>query len=122
MNRRYAWIVVALLWVVAVLNYLDRQIIFSVLPLLKVDLNLTAGEMGLLSAVFLWIYAFLSPFAGYLADRFGSVRMILTGLLVWSAVTLAAAAGDEDDCAGVGDATCTTDSRSVRERVRPFDT
>jgi predicted MFS family arabinose efflux permease len=89
MTRQYAWIVVGLLWVVAALNYLDRQIIFSVFPLLESDLHLTPGQLGLVSAMFLWVYALVSPFAGYLADRFGAVRMILIGLLVWSVVTWA---------------------------------
>lgn len=87
--RRYAWVIVGLLWVVALLNYLDRQIIFSVLPLVKTELNLSNIQLGLLSTVFLWVYGFLSPFAGYLADRFGNKRVILFGLFVWSVVTWA---------------------------------
>ncbi|MBI1896758.1 MAG: MFS transporter [Acidobacteria bacterium] len=87
--RHYAWLLVGLLWVVALLNYLDRQVIFSVFPLLEADLKLTAGELGLLSTVFLWVYGILSPFAGYLADRLGRARMILVSLLVWSLVTWA---------------------------------
>ena len=51
--RRYAWFVVGLLWVVALLNYLDRQIIFSVLPLVRADLHLSNVQLGLLSTVFL---------------------------------------------------------------------
>jgi predicted MFS family arabinose efflux permease len=89
MSRRYAWVVVGLLWVVAALNYLDRQVIFSVFPLIQKELRLTAGQLGMLSTMFLWIYGLLSPCAGYLADRFGRVRIILFSLLVWSAVTWA---------------------------------
>ena len=90
MNRtRYGWALIGLLWVVALLNYIDRQVIFSVLPLVKADLKLTDVELGLLSGVFLWVYGILSPVAGYLGDRFGRVRMILLSLLVWSAVTWA---------------------------------
>jgi MFS transporter, Spinster family, sphingosine-1-phosphate transporter len=83
----YAWVVVALLWVVALLNYLDRQIIFSVFPLLKDDLQLSDRELGLLGAAFLWVYALLSPISGFLADRFGRVRVIIVSLLVWSLIT-----------------------------------
>ncbi len=86
-SRLYPWFLVAILWVVALLNYLDRQVVFSLFPLLRGDLHSSDVELGLLSTVFLWVYGLLSPFAGYLADRFGRVRVILFSLLVWSTVT-----------------------------------
>ena len=85
------WLLVAFLWVVALLNYLDRQVIFTLFPLLRADLGLTNIELGLLSTVFLWVYAILSPFTGFLADRFGRERLIIVSLFVWSAVTWATA-------------------------------
>jgi MFS transporter, Spinster family, sphingosine-1-phosphate transporter len=88
-RARYAWAVVALLWLVALLNYLDRQVLFSVLPLVRADLDLSDVEIGLAGAVFVWVYGILSPVAGYLGDRFGRVRIIVASLLVWSAVTWA---------------------------------
>jgi MFS family permease len=91
-QRTYGWALVALLWVVAVLNYVDRQVVFSLFPLLQADLKLGNVELGLLSSVFLWIYGVLSPFSGYLADRFGREKMIGASLLVWSAITLATGA------------------------------
>jgi MFS family permease len=81
------WLVVALLWGVALLNYLDRQVIFSLFPLLQRDLRATPFELGLISTVFLTMYGLLSPFAGYLADRVGRVKVILISLSVWSAAT-----------------------------------
>ncbi|HZT36366.1 MAG TPA: MFS transporter [Bryobacteraceae bacterium] len=81
------WVLVALLWGVALLNYLDRQVIFSQFPLLEHDLHATPAQLGLVSTVFLWVYAALSPFAGYLADLWGRIRVILGSLLVWSAAT-----------------------------------
>ncbi|MFB3825826.1 MAG: MFS transporter [Bryobacteraceae bacterium] len=83
------WVLVAVLWVVAALNYLDRQVIFSVLPLLRADLNMSNLELGLLGTAFLWVYAVLSPVCGYVADRFGRRRVIGISLLVWSLVTWA---------------------------------
>ena len=82
------WLLVGLLWVVALLNYLDRQVVFSLFPLLKKELGATDVQLGLTSTVFLWVYGGLSPFTGYLADRFGRVRVILISLAVWSTVTL----------------------------------
>ncbi|MBO0862627.1 MAG: MFS transporter [Chloracidobacterium sp.] len=72
----------------ALLNYLDRQVISSVFPLLKADLRLSDVKLGLLGSAFLWIYALLSPISGFLADRFGRVRLIIVSLLIWSLVTL----------------------------------
>ncbi|MBM3786508.1 MAG: MFS transporter [Acidobacteria bacterium] len=81
------WALVLLLWVVALLNYLDRQVIFSLLPLLRGELNLSDSEIGLLGAVFLWVYAACSLFAGWVAQRFGHRRVILASLGAWSIVT-----------------------------------
>jgi len=86
--NRYAWLVVALLALVWLLNYLDRQVVFSIFPLLERDLHVSPLQLGLVSTAFLWVYALCSPWAGHLADRFGKKRMICASLLVWSAVTL----------------------------------
>jgi MFS transporter, Spinster family, sphingosine-1-phosphate transporter len=81
------WLVVAVLWGVALLNYLDRQVVFSLLPLLERDLHASAFQLGLISTVFLWTYGLLSPLGGSLADRFGRARVILASLAVWSVAT-----------------------------------
>lgn len=88
-SSRYAWGVVALLWVVALLNYVDRQVIFSLFPLLRADLHISDAELGLAGAAFLWVYALASPFAGFLADRYGRKRVVVSSLLIWSAITWA---------------------------------
>lgn len=85
----YPWVLVALLWFAFLLNYLDRQVIFSVFPLLQQNLKLTDLELGLLSTSFLWVYAIASPLAGYMADRFGRKKIIIASLLVWSLMTWA---------------------------------
>jgi MFS transporter, Spinster family, sphingosine-1-phosphate transporter len=85
MNK--SWALVLLLAAVALLNYLDRQVIFSLLPLLRTDLQLTDGQIGLLGAAFLWVYSFCSLFAGWTAQRFGHRRIILWSLCAWSVVT-----------------------------------
>lgn len=85
----YRWLLVGLLWFVWLLNYLDRQVIFSVFPLLQSELRLSGFELGLVSASFLWVYALASPFAGYAADRLGRKRIIVFSVFIWSAVTWA---------------------------------
>jgi MFS family permease len=88
---RYAWLIVALLWVVWMFNYLDRQVIFSIFPLLQKELTLSNLQLGLLGTSFLWIYAAFSPFCGYLSDRYGRKLLVVASLFVWSLVTWATA-------------------------------
>lgn len=83
----YAWLVVGLLWVVAMLNYLDRLTITTMRDSIKADIAMTDAQFGLLTSLFLWVYAFCSPLAGYLADRFSRTRVIVGSLFVWSLVT-----------------------------------
>ncbi len=83
----YPWLLVLLLWVAGLLNYLDRQVIFSLFPLIRSDLNLTDAQLGWTSSSFLWVYACASPLSGYLADRFGRSRLIVWSLALWSVVT-----------------------------------
>lgn len=90
-NRKvYPWIVVGLLWVVALLNYLDRQMLSTMQGAMAVDIaRLREGEaFGALMAVFLWIYGIVSPFAGMVADRVSRKWLVVGSLFVWSSVTL----------------------------------
>ena len=84
----YAWLVVALLWIVAFLNYLDRILITSMRDPIVADFNLTDAQFGLLTSVFLWSYGILSPFGGFFADRYSRKKVIVFSVMVWSLVTL----------------------------------
>ncbi len=85
-----AWLVVALLWPVAVLNYLDRQMLATMGLSIKVDIAelQSAERFGQLMAVFLWVYACCSPVGGLIADRVNRKWLIVASVGVWSAVTL----------------------------------
>ncbi len=87
----YAWAVVALLWPVVLLNYLDRQMVSSIRSSIRADIPSIANDQdfGTLMAVFMWVYAFLSPVGGFLADKFNRRWMVIGSLFVWSAVTWA---------------------------------
>jgi MFS family permease len=86
----YPWVVVALLWMVALLNYMDRQMLSTMKVSMMADIKEleTAENFGRLMAVFLWIYALMSPVSGLIADRLNRKWLIIGSLFVWSGVTL----------------------------------
>lgn len=88
-KKAYPWIVVGLLWVVALLNYMDRQMLSTMQEAMRVDIvELDKAEaFGALMAIFFWIYGFMSPVAGMIADRFSRKWLVVGSLFVWSAVT-----------------------------------
>lgn len=85
----YPWVVVGLLWVVALLNYMDRQMLSTMQEAMKVDIaELKKAEaFGALMAIFLWIYCFMSPVAGIITDKLNRKWLVVGSLFVWSAVT-----------------------------------
>jgi len=88
-KKYYPWVVVGLLWVVALLNYMDRQILSTMRPTMQVDIvELQSGTVfGQLMAIFVWIYGLMSPVSGILADRLNRKWLIVGSLFVWSLVT-----------------------------------
>jgi len=83
----YAWIVVGLLFVTAALNYLDRLMITSMRDPIRAQIPMSDAQFGLLTSAFLAVYAIVSPLGGYLADRVGRRRVIVSSLAIWSAAT-----------------------------------
>src|SRR5262245_21559378 len=83
----YRWHVLALFWVTYLLNQADRQVIFSVFPLLRAELGLSNVQLGLLGSTFQWVFAAMVPIAGALADATNRKQVIVAALLVWSAAT-----------------------------------
>jgi ACS family D-galactonate transporter-like MFS transporter len=67
----YPWLIVGLLWGVALLNYMDRQILSTMKSAIMGDIHdlEKAENFGRLMAIFLWIYGLTSPVAGLIADR-----------------------------------------------------
>lgn len=86
--KKLFWILFSL----NLLNYIDRQVLYSVFPLLKQDLYLTDLQLGTLASAFIIIYMCYAPFVGYLADRSPRPRWIGLSALIWSAATLFCAA------------------------------
>ena len=88
-TRRYAWLVVALLWFVGMLNYMDRQMLSTMREAMMVDISQleSAANFGRLMAIFLWVYGLMSPLSGIIGDRISRKWVIITALFVWSFVT-----------------------------------
>jgi len=88
-SKNYKWIVVALLWVVALLNYMDRQMLATMRPSMQIDIHelQSATNFGYLMGIFLWIYGIMSPISGVIADKVNRKWLIVVSLFVWSAVT-----------------------------------
>jgi MFS family permease len=86
---RTAWLVVLFLWPVALLNYLDRQMLAAMKASMMNDIPsiATKANWGIVLASFKWVYALVSPVGGYIADRYGRRQVIAASLFVWSAAT-----------------------------------
>jgi len=88
-NARRAALLVAFMWVAYFLNYCDRQAVFSMTGSLKADLKMSDTQLGLIGAIFLWVYAFACPIAGQLGDRYSKRLLVVISLVIWSLVTVA---------------------------------
>jgi MFS family permease len=87
----YKWLVVVMLWCVCFLNYADRQLIFTVFPLLGKEFHLTDVSLSVLSASFMVTYALFGPLAGLVCDRIQRRTLVLGTLVFWSLVAAATA-------------------------------
>ncbi len=88
-SKSYKWVIVGLLWVVGLLNYLDRQMLSTMRPSMQIDIHelQSATNFGYLMGIFLWVYGLMSPLSGIIADRVNRKWLIVFSLFVWSAVT-----------------------------------
>jgi len=88
---RLAWATVAFLWFAYLLNYLDRQVVFSIFPVLRRDLGFSDTQLGLVGTLFIWVYSLCMPLTGRMADRVRRDRLVIISLVLWSLATLGTA-------------------------------
>lgn len=86
----YAFVVLAVLTALNLLNYVDRYIFSALIPYIKADVGYTDSQLGLIGSAFTWIYTFCSPLFGFLGDRYHRGRLIAFGIFVWSFATAGA--------------------------------
>jgi len=89
-TRRSANAILMLLLGVNLLNYIDRQVIYAVFPLIKQDLGLSDTSLGLLGSAFMVCYMLSAPLFGMIGDRFRRTRVAAGALAAWSLATLGA--------------------------------
>ncbi|HSB68234.1 MAG TPA: MFS transporter [Candidatus Methylomirabilis sp.] len=79
--------VLAFLFGVNLLNYIDRQILYAVFPPIQAELSLSDTQLGLLASAFMWVYLSAAPIFGLLADRWSRPRLMGLGVGIWSVAT-----------------------------------
>ncbi|KAF0124925.1 MAG: sugar phosphate permease [Elusimicrobia bacterium] len=83
----YSRRVLLLIFAISLFNYIDRQILYAVFPLIKEDLRLTDTELGFLASSFMIVYTLFAPFAGWFGDRMRRPLVIGASAIFWSAAT-----------------------------------
>jgi len=90
MIKKYGFWLVLLLWLIYILSFVDRQIVAVLAAQIRLDLDVSNAQMGLLyGTAFSFVYAFAGIPMGRLADRWSRKGMIVIGLVVWSSATIA---------------------------------
>lgn len=89
--RRYAWIVFVLTFGLLISDYMSRQVLNAVFPILKGEWALSDGQLGLLSGIVALMVGLLTIPLSLLADRFGRVKSLALMALLWSLATLGCA-------------------------------
>jgi MFS family permease len=80
-----------LLTLVNYFNYLDRQVVYGMTPLIGESFGLSKFQLGLLALVNLLVFAVASLASGPIADKIGPRKVIFFGILVWSIATIGSA-------------------------------
>jgi MFS family permease len=88
LRKKYSRYALGLLFAVNLLNYIDRQVLYAVFPLIKEDLILSDTSLGFLGSAFMICYMVSAPALGRLGDRMSRVKLASSGVAVWSLATL----------------------------------
>ncbi|MGB7556098.1 MAG: MFS transporter [Candidatus Korobacteraceae bacterium] len=107
-----AWVALLLLTALNFLNYIDRNVLFAVQPLIQKEFRLSDEQVGFLTSAFFVCYMIAAPLIVPLADRFPRRRIMAAGAFVWSLATLLSAVTHNYDelllrhiIVGIGEAT-----------------
>lgn len=84
---RYSYYALGVLTLVNFLNYIDRQILPAVAPLMAADLHLSDTEIGAMEAALLLSFTVLAPLFGRLGDRYSRTKLMASAAVIWSIAT-----------------------------------
>ncbi|MFD7444839.1 MFS transporter [Streptomyces sp. NPDC059909] len=90
-SRRYAWVVFALSFGLLLSDYMSRQVLNAVFPMLKADWLLSDARLGSLSGIVALMVGLLTFPLSLLADRWGRVKSLVIAATLWSLATLGCA-------------------------------
>ena len=126
MNPRTKYFILLLLLAANLLNYIDRQLLYAIFPLIKADFHLSDTQLGLLGSAFMLSYMVFAPLLGWIGDHVRHARLASGGLTLWSAATaLSGLAGSyplllfSRSLVGVGEACCGVVSPAMLSAVFP---
>jgi MFS family permease len=86
--RRSPAALLAALTALNLINYVDRGMTGAVLPFITRDFHLSGFQGGMLGALYIIVYLFVAPVAGWLADHRRRLRLAGFGVVIWTADTL----------------------------------
>lgn len=83
-DERRRWFIVSIIFVTIVFNYVDRQMVSILKPLLKKEFTLDDGGYAFIVNIFTICYAIMYPVSGWLVDKFGAGKVMLYSIVLWS--------------------------------------
>ena len=84
MAKNLRWTIVFLLFLVYMINYLDRVALSITLPMIEQDLSLNAEQFGIIFGSFFFGYAVFNFIGGLAVDKFGPLLVLGVAVGLWS--------------------------------------
>ncbi len=87
-RKAYPYTMLAVLTGLNILNYIDRNVLFAVQPMIKKEFSLSDAQIGVLTSAFFFTYMLTAPLLGWLGDRYPRKYIVVGGIVIWSGFTL----------------------------------
>jgi len=87
-RKIYPYTTLAVLTALNILNYVDRNMLLGVQPLVQKEFKINDAQTGLLTSAFFFVYMIAAPLVGWMGDRFPRKYIMLIGIAIWSGFTL----------------------------------